>query len=161
MSINSWSRTTPYNLKPLCLKPCQSYFHVNKLLTTGPLSVPFYLIVKVVLEKRFTGKHIIHTILLSSDNCSFGLPSVKTKIFWDPFHIPAAGSWLRLQKVKSHLIRTQSLKVLPLKPGVGQYRAMHATLTAGDFFLANFYPSSPFTCIFPKPLPSFSCVSCA
>ena len=25
-----------------------------------------------------------------------------------------------------------------LKPGVGQYIAMHATLTARDFFLANF-----------------------
>ena len=34
-------------------------------------------------------------------------------------------------------MRTQSLKVLPLKPGVGQYIAMHATLTARDFFLAN------------------------
>ena len=51
-------------------------------------------------------------------------------------------------------------KVLPLKPGVGQYIAMHATLTARDFFFANFYPSGPFTYIFPKPLPSFSCVSC-
>ena len=26
--------------------------------------------------------------------------------------------------------------VLPLKPGVGQYIAIHATLTARDFFLA-------------------------
>ena len=66
---------------------------------------------------------------------------------------------LWMQKSKSHLMRTQNLKVLPLKPGVGQYIAMHATLTARDFFLAV-YPSSPFTCIFPKPLPSFSCVSC-
>ena len=70
------------------------------------------------------------------------------------------GGELRTQKLKSHLMRTQSLKVLLLKPGVGQYIAMHATLTARDFFLANFYPSSPFTCIFSKPLPSFSCVSC-
>ena len=68
---------------------------------------------------------------------------------------------LRTQKLKSHLMRTQSLKVLPLKPGVGQHIAMHATLTARDFFLANFYPSGSFACIFPKPLPSFSCVSCA
>ena len=46
-------------------------------------------------------------------------------------------------------MRTQSLKVLPLlKPGVGQYIAMHATLTSRDFFLANFYPSGPFTCVF-------------
>ena len=27
---------------------------------------------------------------------------------------------------------------------------MHAMLSARDFFLANFYPSSPFTCIFSK-----------
>ena len=30
--------------------------------------------------------------------------------------------------------------------------AIHATLTARDFFLAYFYSSGPFTCIFPKPL---------
>ena len=53
-----------------------------------------------------------------------------------------------MQKLKSHLLRTQSLKVLPLKTGVGQYVAMHATLTVRDSFLANFYPSDPFICIF-------------
>ena len=36
------------------------------------------------------------------------------------------------------LVVSQSLKVLPLKPGVGQYIAMHATLTARDFFRADF-----------------------
>ena len=50
--------------------------------------------------------------------------------------------------VDSILVRTQNLKVLPLKPGVGQYIAIHATLTARNFFFAYFYPSSPFTCIF-------------
>ena len=55
-----------------------------------------------------------------------------------------------MQKFKSHLLRTKSLKVLPLKPGVGEYIAIHATLTARDFFLAYFYPSGPFTCIFSK-----------
>ena len=34
----------------------------------------------------------------------------------------------------------------PLKPGVGQCTAIHATLTARDFFLAYFYPSGPFLC---------------
>ena len=63
---------------------------------------------------------------------------------------------LRTQKLKTHLMRTQSLNALPFKPGVGQYIAIHATLTAGDFFLAYFYSSGPFTCIFPKPLPIFS-----
>ena len=66
---------------------------------------------------------------------------------------------LQTQKLKSHLLRTQSLNVLPLKPGVGQY-PVHATLTVSDFFLANFYPSGPFTCIFPEPLPRFFCISC-
>ena len=52
-----------------------------------------------------------------------------------------------------------ALSPVSLKPGVGQYVAMHATLTARDFFLANFYHSGPFTCIFvPKPLPIISCV---
>ena len=63
---------------------------------------------------------------------------------------------LRTQKLKSHLLRTQSLNVLPLKPGVGQYIVIHATLTARDFFLAYFYTSGPFTCIFSKTAPDFS-----
>ena len=56
-------------------------------------------------------------------------------------------------EIKSHMLRTKSLKVLPLKPEVGQYIAMHATLTARDFFLAYFYPSGPFSCIFSKTSP--------
>ena len=50
--------------------------------------------------------------------------------------------------------------VFRLKPGVGQYIAIHATLTDRDFFLVYFYPSGPFTCIFSKPLPIISCVGC-
>ena len=38
---------------------------------------------------------------------------------------------------------------------------MHAAPTANDFFLANFYPHGQFTCIFPKPLPSFSVLAVA
>ena len=68
---------------------------------------------------------------------------------------------LRTQKLRSHLLRTQSSKVLPLKPGVGQYIAMHATSTAKDFFPAYFYPSGQFTCIFSKTSPYFSFVGCA
>ena len=67
---------------------------------------------------------------------------------------PRSGE-LPTQKLKSHLVRTQSLNVLPFRPGVGQYIAIHATLTARDFFLAYFYPSSPFTCIFSKTSPIF------
>ena len=47
------------------------------------------------------------------------------------------------------------LKHSPLKPGVGQYIAIHATLAATDFFLAYFNPSGPFTCIFSKTSPDF------
>ena len=73
-----------------------------------------------------------------------------------PYLHPRSGE-LRTQKSKSQLLRrAQNLKVLPLKPGVGQYIAIHATLTARNFFLANVYPSGPFTCIcFPKASPEF------
>ena len=53
------------------------------------------------------------------------------------FYFPRSGE-LRTQKLKSHQLRTQSLIVLPLKPGVGQYIAIHAMLTARELFLANF-----------------------
>ena len=51
-------------------------------------------------------------------------------------------------------------KVLSLKPGVGQCIAMCATLTTIDFFPVHFYHPGLFVCIFPEPLPSFSCVNC-
>ena len=88
--------------------------------------------------------------------------------FWDsevciqpgsnPLLLPRSGE-LRMQKLKSHLVRTQSLNVLPLKPGVSQYIAIHATLTARNFFLISTLPvHSP--AFFPKPLPIVSCVGC-
>ena len=57
-----------------------------------------------------------------------------TFFFWvgksyDASFIPRSGK-LQTQKLKSHLVRTQSLNALPLKPGVGQNVALHATLTA-------------------------------
>ena len=58
--------------------------------------------------------------------------------------VPRSGE-LRTQKLKSHLVRTQRLNVLPLEPGVGQYIAIHAAFFSRNFFLAYFYPSSPFT----------------
>ena len=74
---------------------------------------------------------------------------------------PRSGE-LRTQKLKSHLVRTQSLNVLPLKPGGGQYIAIHATLTARDFssLLISALPvHSP--AFFPKPLPIFSVLAVA
>ena len=72
---------------------------------------------------------------------------------------PRSGE-LRTQKLKSHMVRTRSLNVLPLKPGVDHYIVIRATLTAKDFFLAYFYPSGPFTYIFSKTSLIFSCVGC-
>ena len=68
---------------------------------------------------------------------------------------------LRMQKLKSHLLSTESLKVIPLKPGVGQYIAIHAILTARDFFLAYLYPSGPITCIFSKTFQFFPVLAVA
>ena len=48
------------------------------------------------------------------------------------------------------------LKRSPFKPGVGQYIAIHATLTARDFFLAYSTLPGPFTCILSKTSPDFS-----
>ena len=52
-------------------------------------------------------------------------------------------------------VQNTELKVFLSKPGVGRYIATHAMLTARDFFLANFYPSGPFTCIFSQTSPQF------
>ena len=61
----------------------------------------------------------------------------------------------RMQKLKFHLVRTENSSVLPLKPGVGQYIAIHVTLTARDFFLL-FTLSIHSPAFSPKPLPIFS-----
>ena len=66
-----------------------------------------------------------------------------------------------MQKLKSHPVRTQRLNVLALKPGVGQYIAIHATLTAVNFFLAYFYPPVHSPAIFSKPLPIFPVLAVA
>ena len=68
--------------------------------------------------------------------------------------MPRSGE-LRTQKLKSYLVRTQRLNVLTLQPGVGQYIAIHGTFTARDLFLAYFYPSGTFTCIFFQNLSRF------
>ena len=62
---------------------------------------------------------------------------------------------LQTQKLKSHLWRTQNLKILPLNRGVGQNIAVNAMLTGRDFFLTNFYPFGPLICIFSKASPKF------
>ena len=81
--------------------------------------------------------------------------SLATLLFFLFFILFSRSGELRTQKLKSHLVRTQSLNVLPLKSGVGQYIAIHVMLTARNFFLAYFYPSGPFTCIFFQNLSQF------
>ena len=96
---------------------------------------------RIVLFAMFEGVLVLVASLLC-----LSLP-----VYW--YFIPSslvACPWsgeLRTQKLKSHLVRAQSLNVFPLKLGVGQYIAIHARLTARDFFLAYFYPSGPFTCL--------------
>ena len=95
---------------------------------------------------------------VSDSGSSSPPPSPSSSLPLPPFSssssTPRSGE-LRTQKLKSHQVRTQSLNVLPLKSGVGQYIAIHATLTARNFFLAYVYPSGPFTCIFSKTSPNF------
>ena len=82
---------------------------------------------------------VIVRVLLIDSLLSFGFKGeAKTMLE------PRSGE-LRAQKLKSHLVKTQGLNVLPLKPGIGQYIAIRAALTARNFFLTYFYPSSPFT----------------
>ena len=69
---------------------------------------------------------------------------------------PRSGE-LRTQKLKSHLVRTQRLNVLPSKPGVGQYIYVLRLLPGISSLLISTLPvHSP--AFFPKPLPIFSCV---
>ena len=60
---------------------------------------------------------------------------------------PRSGE-LRTQKLEFHLSLTFSFKAWSRS-----VCSHNATLTSGDFFLAYFYPSGPFTCIFPKTSP--------
>ena len=68
-----------------------------------------------------------------------------------------APQWgLRIQKLRTRLLRTQNSKVSPFKPGVGQNIALHASPTTRDFFLEQFLPSQSIHLhYFSKPLPRF------
>ena len=73
----------------------------------------------------------------------------------EPFTAPAEGC---RQKLKTHLLRTQSPTVLRVC-GAGQYIAMYATPTARtSLLISTLSVHSP--AFFQKPLPSFSCVAC-
>ena len=97
------------------------------------------------------------TVLMYRKGCgAFSVSQARFHLFTSR---PRSGE-LRTQKLKSYLVRTQSLNVRPLKPGVGQYIAIHAVLASRDSsLLVSALPvHSP--AFFPKPLPSFSCVGC-
>ena len=62
-------------------------------------------------------------------------------------------------EIKVASVENTELKDSPFKAwSMSVYIAIHATLTARDFLFAYYYPSGPFTCIFPKPLLIFTCV---
>ena len=66
--------------------------------------------------------------------------------------IPRSGE-LRTQKLKPHLVRTQSLHSLPLKPGVSQYIAiqLRSLPRISSLLISTLPVHSP--AFFPKPLP--------
>ena len=106
--------------------------------------------IEVLRLKPGAGQYIVLHATLTARDFLFRLRELT-------FTWPRSGE-LRTKKLKSYLVRTQGLNVLPLKPGVGQYIAMHAALAAGDFFLTFFFPSCPFTCFFfPTIYPDFFC----
>ena len=130
--------------------PCQSFYLL--FISVSPFISCFSLSVLLSLVSLCKSFYLLFIPVSLSISC-FSLSILLSLV-------PRSGK-LRTQKLNSHLVRTQSLNVLPLKPGVSQYIAIHATLTAMDFFLAYFYHSGPFTCIFPKPLPIFPVLAVA
>ena len=66
---------------------------------------------------------------------------------------------LQMQKLRTHLLKTQSSKFLLLKPGERQNIALCPLLqfvhSHGAFFPANLYPPGPSTFIFSKTSPEF------
>ena len=75
-------------------------------------------------------------------------------LFWLFFFCPCSGE-LRTQKLRFHLFRrAHSSVVLPLKPGVGQYRVIHNTPTTMASLLFSILPvRSP--AFFSKTSPEF------
>ena len=103
----------------------------------------------------------------SSSSSSGGSSRFTATVFWFsvffllvPSNLPRSGE-LRTQKLKSHLVRTQSLNVLPLKRGVGQYTAIHTPLTARNFFPIPTLAVHSSAFFLTKTSPDFfSCVGC-
>ena len=76
-------------------------------------------------------------------------------------HLPTIPQWGAADaEIKVPSGENTELKRSLFKAWRGRYIAIHATLTARDFFLVYFYTSGPSTCIFSKTSPDFSCVGC-
>ena len=101
---------------------------------TSPDFFPCWLLLTLVPVQAHRIKQATLLDAGSCVECPWNINWLKKHDLW-----PRSGE-LQTQKLKCHLMRTQSLNILPLKPGVGQHIAMHATLTARDFFLANSHP---------------------
>ena len=80
-----------------------------------------------------------HPARLSTHPQSLHAPFILPMYPRSPRTIPRSGE-LRTQKLKSHLVRTQSLNVLPLKPGVGQYRPFRSIQLHFFQNLSRFFP---------------------
>ena len=67
-----------------------------------------------------------------------------------------------MQKLKSHLVRTQNLNILPLKPGVGQYVSIYMLhlLPGISSLLISTLPVHSLA-FFSKPLPIFPVLAVA
>ena len=75
--------------------------------------------------------------------------NVRLYFFWSP-------QWgTAYAKSKDQSVENPEIKGFPFKTWSRSVKAMHDTSTAKDFFLVNFYPPEPFTCIFSKSSPDF------
>ena len=61
-------------------------------------------------------------------------------------------------EIKGTSVENPECKDSPFKAWRRSVYSHACSLPARDFFPANVHPSGPLTCIFPKPLPSLSCV---
>ena len=85
-----------------------------------------------------------------------------SQLFWTVAAATTVPQWEAADaEIKVPSVENTELIGSPFKAwSVGQYIAMHATLTDRDFFLAYVYPSGPFTCSFCKTSPDFVSVGC-
>ena len=129
----------------------------DKHLTTASPAPPnpiIWAVYKSIISLAQDGCGLLHLHLSTWDRLDSEVWYNHSKCIIFCYTFPRSGE-LQTQKLKSNLVRTQSLNVLPLKPGEGQYTAIQATLTARDFSIVYFYPSGPFTCTFSKTSPNF------